>query len=122
MERMKEVRKMTHWFPLTKDAFVEPFICECSLGPHIEWRKDENGLVRHHTLGNAVLGYVKDLQELNSFKEFAFKINARIRKNYFENNLWKKGNLYRYFLRKKIKSSLEIDLPSLLEHYRLKGK
>jgi 3'-phosphoadenosine 5'-phosphosulfate sulfotransferase (PAPS reductase)/FAD synthetase len=52
--------------------------------------------------------YLKDLQELNSFKEFAFKINARIRNNYFENNLWKKGSLYKYFLRKKIKSSLEI--------------
>jgi len=52
--------------------------------------------------------YLKDLQELNSFKQFAFKINARIRNNYFENKLWKTGRLYKYFLRKKIKSSLEI--------------
>jgi len=52
--------------------------------------------------------YLKDLQELNSFKDFAFKINARIRNNYFENKLWKTGRLYKYFLRKKIKSSLEI--------------
>lgn len=52
--------------------------------------------------------YLKDLLELDAFKKFAINKKSKIRNNYYNSFNWKKGSLYKYFLKHKIKSEIEI--------------
>ena len=52
--------------------------------------------------------YVKSLIELKEFKKFAFKIKAKIRPNFYKDNLYKTGSLYKYFLKNKIQSNITV--------------